>query len=150
MRVVLQKVKRATVFHNGTECTGIGMGYLLLVGIPSGCTYEMVDRSIPKILEHRLFGEWTEDIRDVGGEILVLSQFTLFDSFRKKRPSFHRAERHEAAREKFDYFCSTLESRYGGKVRRGPFGSHLEIELVNMGPCTMILEVEPESTDPNT
>lgn len=142
MKIVIQVVTSAKVLCGGAEHARIGQGYVLLVGISRGCTEGMVRDAAAKVLRHQLFGKWKKNVMEAGGEVLALSQFTLFDACRKRKPSFHQAEEAGAAREKFDLFCALLESLYSKeKVKRGVFQSYLEVELTNAGPLTVVMEI---------
>ena len=144
MRVVLQRVRRASVGVDGREVASIGRGYLLLVGIGADDAEGQTERMADKIVGLRLFaddaGKTNLALEDVGGEILVVSQFTLYADLRKgRRPSWTDAAAPEVAAERVEAFARALEDR-GVGVRRGVFGAHMEIELVNDGPFTLVLE----------
>ena len=144
MRVVLQRVRRASVGVDGREVASIGRGYLLLVGIGADDAEGQTERMADKIVGLRLFaddaGKTNLALEDVGGEILVVSQFTLYADLRKgRRPSWTDAAAPEVAAERVEAFARALEDR-GVRVRRGVFGAHMEIELLNDGPFTLVLE----------
>ena len=144
MRVVLQRVRRASVTVGGERIAAIERGYLLLVGIGAGDAAGEAERMAEKILDLRLFpddrGKTNLSLRDVGGQIMVVSQFTLYADTRKgRRPSWVDAAPPEMAAERVAAFADALEAR-GVTVRRGEFGAHMDVELSNDGPFTLVLE----------
>jgi len=144
MRIVLERVSEAWVRVEGKEVARIGPGYLLLVGISKHDEQEELAFWARKIPELRLFpdkqGKFDRSLRDVGGEILCVSQFTLFGDCRKgRRPSFSEAAPGPEAQQLFDRFVELLREQ-GIPVRTGVFGAHMEVGLVNDGPVTLILE----------
>ena len=146
MRVLLQRVSRATVSVDGEAISSIGIGYVLLVGVGRGDETSQVDRLADKIVGLRIFrdadGKTNVPIADVDGEALVVSQFTLYADTRKgRRPSFVYAADPGEAEVLVEAFARALETR-GLKVGRGVFGAEMEVELVNDGPFTMWLDGE--------
>ena len=146
MRVLLQRVSRATVAVDGDVMSSIGMGYVLLVGVGRGDDASQVDRLADKIVGLRIFrdadGKTNLSIADVNGEALVVPQFTLYADTRKgRRPSFVYAAEPTEAEDLVEAFAEALEAR-GLKVGRGVFGAEMEVELVNDGPFTMWLDAE--------
>ena len=146
MRVLVQRVSRASVSVDGEVSSSIGPGYLLLVGVGRGDEAAQVDRLADKVVGLRIFrdadGKTNLAIGDVDGEALVVSQFTLYADTRKgRRPSFVYAADPEEAAELVEAFAAALEAR-GLKVARGVFGAEMEVELVNDGPFTMWLDAE--------
>ena len=146
MRVLMQRVSRASVSVDGEVRSSIGLGYLLLVGVGRGDEAAQVDRLADKIVGLRIFrdadGKTNLAIGDVDGEALVVSQFTLYADTRKgRRPSFVYAADPIEAAELVEAFAAALETR-GLKVARGVFGAEMEVELVNDGPFTMWLDPE--------
>jgi len=144
MRVLMQRVSRASVSVDGEVRSSIGLGYLLLVGVGRGDEAAQVDRLADKIVGLRSFrdahGKTNLAIADVNGEALVVSQFTLYADTRKgRRPSFVYAADPEEAAELVEAFAAALEAR-GLNVARGVFGAEMEVELVNDGPFTMWLD----------
>ena len=144
MRIVLERVSEAWVRVEGKEVARIGPGYLLLVGISKHDEQEELAFWARKIPELRLFpdkqGKFDRSLRDVGGEILCVSQFTLFGDCRKgRRPSFGEAAPGPEAQQLFDRFVELLRGQ-GIPVKTGVFGAHMEVGLVNDGPVTLILE----------
>jgi D-aminoacyl-tRNA deacylase len=144
MRVLLQRVSRAEV-RVGERTTGrIGRGYLLLVGFAHGDTAEQLVWMADKITGLRIFPDAADkmnhSIVDVGGAVLVVSQFTLYgDAVKGRRPSFVQAARPEAALPLYEDFVSLLRER-AVTVETGEFGAMMEVELVNDGPVTLWLE----------
>jgi D-aminoacyl-tRNA deacylase len=146
MRILLQRVSRATVSVDGESISSIGIGYVLLVGVGRGDETSQGDRLADKIVGLRIFrdadGKTNLSIADVDGEALVVSQFTLYADTRKgRRPSFAYAADPREAEELVEAFAHALETR-GLKVGRGVFGAEMEVELVNDGPFTMWLDAE--------
>ena len=144
MRVVLQRVGRASVRVEDREVAAVGRGYLLLVGIGADDAEAEVERMADKVVGMRLFaddaGKTNLALEEVGGEILVVSQFTLYADLRKgRRPSWTGAAAPEVAAERVEAFVRALEDR-GVRVQRGVFGAHMEVELLNDGPFTLILD----------
>jgi len=144
VRVVLQRVRRATVTVAGELVASISRGYLLLVGIGSQDADDEVERMAEKIANLRLFpdheGKTNLALADLEGEILVVSQFTLYADVRKgRRPSWTAAAAPEVASKRVEAFARSLEGR-GFTVRRGVFGAHMDVELLNDGPFTLVLD----------
>jgi len=144
MRIVLERVSEAWVRVEGKEVARIGPGLLLLVGISRQDEQEELAFWARNIPELRLFpdeqGKFDRSLRDVGGEILCVSQFTLFGDCRKgRRPSFSEAAPGPEAQRLFDRFVELLRGQ-GIPVKTGVFGAHMEVGLVNDGPVTLILE----------
>lgn len=144
MKAVIQRVKRATVTA-GDRSAGIGPGLLVLAGLETGDGAEQCRWAAAKIATLRVFedpeGRMNLGLQEVGGEILAVSQFTLAGSLAKgRRPSFDRAMAPDLARPLFDQFVADLRSQ-GCLVRTGYFQEEMEVELVNDGPATFILEI---------
>ena len=145
MRVVLQRVSRAAVSVDGQVVSSIGRGLCLLVGVGPHDAEEEVAAAVDKIAGLRVFsdevGKMNLGIGDVGGEILVVSQFTLLGDVRKgRRPSFASAARPEHAGPLVESMVQRFEAA-GIVTRTGVFGAMMEVDLVNDGPVTLILEV---------
>jgi D-tyrosyl-tRNA(Tyr) deacylase len=145
VRIVLQRVKNASVTVEGERISEIGPGLLLLVGVAQGDGEAEAEWLAEKVAGLRIFndeeGKMNLSVRDVGGEILAVSQFTLLADTRKgKRPSFIRAAAPEEAERLFDYFCQTLRGSSVGSVKTGSFGAMMDVALTNDGPVTIILE----------
>ena len=146
MRVVLQRVSRAAVRVDGKTVGEIGRGFLVLVGFAPTDTEPSIDWMADKVLGLRLFGDAEGKMNlaldDVGGALLVVSQFTLYGDTRKgRRPSFVDAAPPAVAVPLYERFVALLRERGGGtKVETGEFGAMMEVELVNDGPVTLMLE----------
>ena len=143
MRIVIQRVNHASVKVDGETIGSIGKGYLLLLGVAEGDTKEMVDRYVKKLSTLRIFadeeGKTNLSITDVGGEVLVVSQFTLYaDCSHGNRPSFTNAARPDLAEPLYEFFCKELE-KYA-HTERGIFGADMKVSLLNDGPFTVIIE----------
>jgi D-aminoacyl-tRNA deacylase len=138
-------VKDASVTVGGERVSEIGAGLLLLVGVAVGDGEAEADWLAEKISGLRIFndgdGKMNLSVRDVEGEILAVSQFTLLADTRKgKRPSFVGAAPPQEAERLFDYFCERLREAGAGPVKTGVFGAMMDVTLVNDGPVTIILE----------
>jgi D-tyrosyl-tRNA(Tyr) deacylase len=145
LKIVLQRVKNASVSVTGEQISEIGSGLLLLVGIARGDGEAKVDWLAEKVTGLRVFadaeGRMNLDVRESGGEILAVSQFTLLANTRKgKRPSFVDAAPPEEAERLFDYFCRQLREAGVASVETGSFGAMMEVTLINDGPVTIVLE----------
>ncbi|HEY0671665.1 MAG TPA: D-aminoacyl-tRNA deacylase [Longimicrobiales bacterium] len=145
MRVVLQRVSRAEVRIGGRVAGRIARGFLLLVGFTAQDTEEQVQWMADKVISLRLFPDADDKmnlgLEDVQGGILVVSQFTLYGDTRKgRRPSFIDAARPELAIPLYERFVMLLRERASGPVETGEFGAMMDVELVNDGPVTLILE----------
>lgn len=144
MRVVLQRVSRARVTVAGRETGAVGPGLLLLVGFTAGDGEEALRWMAEKVVGLRIFadeeGRMNRSVEEVGGGLLVVSQFTLYGDARKgRRPSFVEAARPEVATPRYERFVEMLRAT-GLPVGTGEFGAMMEVELVNDGPVTLILE----------
>ena len=144
MRVVLQRVARASVELDGAPVSSIGAGLLLLVGAGRDDLEDEPRRLADKIATLRVFadddGRMNLALADIGGEVLVVSQFTLYGDVRRgRRPSWTGAAEPGIAAERVDAFARALEAR-GLVVRRGVFGAHMRVELLNDGPVTLVLD----------
>ncbi|WP_054285671.1 D-aminoacyl-tRNA deacylase [Gulbenkiania mobilis] len=145
MRVVLQRVRKASVSVHGAVTGEIGPGLLLLVGIEPEDSPADIDWLCRKISLLRVFnddaGVMNRSVMDAGGSVLAVSQFTLFASTRKgNRPSYSRAARPEISRPLFDHFVAALSATLGRPVPTGVFGADMQVALVNDGPVTLILD----------
>lgn len=142
---MLQRVKYASVSVTDEQISEIGTGLLLLVGIARGDGKAKVDWLAEKVTGLRVFadaeGRMNLDVRETGGEILAVSQFTLLADTRKgKRPSFVDAAPPEEAEMLFNYFCQQLREAGVDSVETGSFGAMMDVSLVNDGPVTILLE----------
>jgi D-aminoacyl-tRNA deacylase len=145
MKIVVQRVSRASVTVDGTVEGEIKKGLLLLAGIHQSDTKETVDWCCRKISRLRIFeddeGKMNRSVQDVNGAILVISQFTLYGDTRKgTRPSFIEAARPEEAEPLYDYMINKLKNLSGLQVESGVFGAMMDVELINDGPVTIIVE----------
>ena len=144
MRLVVQRVSRAKVSVGGAVSGEIGRGFLVLVGVESGDTDEDMRYGIEKLTGLRVFeddaGKMNRSVADVGGSILLVSQFTLLgDARHGRRPSFSNAARPETAAPMIDRMASAILAR-GIPVAQGVFGADMQVELVNDGPVTILLD----------
>lgn len=145
MRVVIQRVSFANVNVESKLISEIGNGMLLLLGIETEDNYEDVDWIVNKISSMRIFnddlGKMNLSVKDVGGEMLVISQFTLHASTKKgNRPSFLNAARPEQAVPLYENFIQLLSSISGTSVKSGIFGADMKVNLINDGPVTIIID----------
>lgn len=144
MRVLLQRVSRASVTVGADLVSEIGPGFLLLVGVGKDDAFGAYDRLAEKIFHLRVFedeaGRMNRSLSEAGGEILVVPQFTLYGDVRKgRRPSWDGAAPPEVAADRVEAFAKALESR-GASVHRGAFREHMRVELVNDGPVTLWID----------
>lgn len=144
MKIVIQRVTDASVTVKGQEISRIGRGYLVLIGIKDSDTKENADYLVKKLINLRIFEDENDklnlSIKDINGELLLVSQFTLYgDCFRGNRPSFIEAARPEYAKELYDYFVQECKNNIQ-IVKEGIFGSNMKINLTNDGPVTIIIE----------
>jgi D-tyrosyl-tRNA(Tyr) deacylase len=144
LRVLLQRVARASVTVRGERVSEIGPGLLLLVGVGKDDGFGEYDRLAQKVFNLRVFededGRMNRSLSDVGGEILVVPQFTLYGDVRKgRRPSWDAAAPPEVAEDRVEAFARALEA-LGASVQRGAFREHMEVELVNDGPVTIWID----------
>ena len=144
MRTVLQRVSRASVTIDGRETGAIGLGVCLLVGFTQSDTADQVTWMADKVAGLRIFadadGKMNLSLGEVGGAVLVVSQFTLYgDASKGRRPSFVDAARPETAIPLYERFLTELRAR-GLDVKTGEFGAMMQVELVNDGPVTLVLE----------
>lgn len=147
MRVVIQRVSHASVTIEGRCKSAIGQGFLVLVGIEEADGTEDIEWLCKKIVNLRVFddeaGVMNKSILDTGGEILVISQFTLHALTKKgNRPSYIRAARPETAIPLYEQFCRTLERELGREIGTGTFGADMKVELLNDGPVTICMDTK--------
>jgi D-tyrosyl-tRNA(Tyr) deacylase len=146
MRIVLQRVSSASVRIGGQVRGEIGHGLLLLLGVAPSDTRDDAEWLASKVARLRIFGDeaglMNRSVNDVGGGVLVVSQFTLFASTRKgTRPSFNDAAPPPVAIPLYEYFLLCMERELGGRpVARGEFGAMMEVSLVNDGPVTLLID----------
>ncbi|RLE01136.1 MAG: D-tyrosyl-tRNA(Tyr) deacylase [Candidatus Aminicenantes bacterium] len=148
MKIVLQRVKKAAVKVNQKVIAQIGPGVCLLLGVEKGDSETVISYLARKVAELRIFpdqqGKMNLSLLDLNREVLVVSQFTLAASIKKgRRPSFDRAEKPERARQIYEKFIENLRA-WGLKVQTGQFQALMEVDLINDGPVTFILEKKAE------
>lgn len=144
MRCVIQVVNHASVTVDGEQIGHIGRGFLILLGVAETDTEELADRMVKKICGLRIFpdenGKTNCSLADVGGELLVVSQFTLYANCKKgNRPSFIEAGSPEKANALYEYFMTECR-KYVPTVEHGRFGADMKVELLNDGPFTLMLD----------
>ncbi len=145
MKIVIQRVSRASVTIDGKVKSSIGRGFLILLGIASDDTVEDVEWLVKKTAALRVFddekGVMNLPITAIDGEILVISQFTLMASYKKgNRPSWIHAAPHSIAIPLYELFCSRLGDAIGRPVGTGEFGADMKVELLNDGPVTICMD----------
>ena len=145
MRIVIQRVREASVKINDKIVGEIQQGLLVLLGIEHVDSELDADYLIQKLIHLRIFGDdegkMNLSVSDISGSLLIVSQFTLFaDTKKGNRPSFIRSARPEQARPLYDYFLSQLKKEFSGKIEKGVFGGDMQVELINDGPVTIILD----------
>ena len=144
MRLVIQRVSQASVSVDGDEISAIGNGLLILLGIRDGDNEETAQKLADKTAELRIFtdegGRFNRSLLDVGGEALVVSQFTLYgDTRRGRRPSFNDAAKPSVAEPLVSAYVWALAA-HGIRVGKGRFGAHMQVSLLNDGPVTIIID----------
>ncbi|MFW6309918.1 MAG: D-aminoacyl-tRNA deacylase [Prolixibacteraceae bacterium] len=145
MRVVLQKVSKAKVTVEGVIISSIGSGLLVLLGIEDADADEDIDWLVKKITQLRIFndenGVMNRSVKDVEGDVIVVSQFTLHANTKKgNRPSYIRASKPDFAVPMYEKFIRKTEAVLGKKIGTGKFGAMMDVELVNDGPVTIIID----------
>ncbi len=145
MRAVIQRVSNASVLADGILTGKIGRGFLLLLGIEHEDSVTDADWLADKISQLRIFQDHEDkmnlSLQEIGGDVLVISQFTLHASTKKgNRPSFIRAARPEQAIPLYEYFISGMEKRLGRQVATGIFGADMKVSLINDGPVTIWMD----------
>ena len=146
MKLVMQRVKKASVEIENEEFSSIGQGLMVLVGLTHTDTKEVVSQLAKKLFALRLFADGfkpiNSNIADVDGEFLLVSQFTLYANMNKgNRPSFADAMAAEQAEELFDFFVQEVKNLHP-KVKTGQFGADMQVSLINDGPTTIVMELE--------
>ena len=147
MRTVIQRVSHASVTIEGNVKSQIGQGFLILLGICEEDSMEDIEWLVKKIANLRVFdddnGVMNRSILDVQGEALVVSQFTLYASYKKgNRPSWFRAGSHEHSIPLYEAFCNGLSTALGKPVGTGEFGADMKVELLNDGPVTICMDTK--------
>ncbi len=145
MKLVIQKVKKAKVEVENKVVGKIEKGYMVLLGVKKGDTEKEADYLAKKLCNLRIFedenGKMNLSIKDVNGELLIISQFTLYGNTKDgNRPSFIEAEEPERANELYKYFLVKCKENGIEKVEQGMFGNHMEVSLINDGPTTIVME----------
>lgn len=145
MRVVIQRVEKASVSINNTIRSQIGKGLLVLIGIEDIDTTEDIEWLCSKITNLRVFndenGIMNLSVKDINAEILAVSQFTLYASTKKgNRPSYIRASKPDIATPLYEKFCDTLDKNIKNKLKTGKFGADMQISLINDGPVTIMID----------
>lgn len=144
MKLVIQRVKEASVSVDNTIIGSINKGFMVLLGVNDTDTIEIADKMVQKLLNLRIFedenGKTNLDIKTVFGDLLIISQFTLYADCRKgNRPSFVKAGNPEMANKLYEYVISKCKEQISN-VEHGEFGAHMEVSLVNDGPFTIVLD----------
>ena len=147
MRAVIQRVSHASVTIEGLVKSSIGDGLLVLLACENADNDEDIQWLSKKIVSLRIFddenGVMNRSVMDINGEILVISQFTLWASYKKgNRPSYLRAGSHEITVPLYEKFCSALSQCLGKKVGTGEFGAYMQVELLNDGPVTICMDTK--------
>lgn len=145
MKAVIQRVSRAAVSVNGKTVGSVGAGYMILLGVVSGDTKEDAEILARKTTALRVFTDendkMNKSVLDIDGEILVVSQFTLCADLRKgNRPSFTQSASPDIANELYEYFCGQLIQNGVRKVETGVFGEHMQVDISNNGPVTILYD----------
>ena len=147
MRAVIQRVAHASVTIEGVVKSEIGQGFLILLGVCDEDSMEDVDWLVKKVANLRVFddeqGVMNLSIQDIGGNALVVSQFTLYASYKKgNRPSWFKAGSHEHSIPLYEAFCRQLSEAIGKAVGTGEFGADMKVELLNDGPVTICMDTK--------
>ncbi|WP_313807849.1 D-aminoacyl-tRNA deacylase [Flavobacterium sp.] len=147
MRAVIQRVSEASVTIEGRKMASIGKGLLVLIGIEDASSQEDITWLTSKIVNLRIFGDENDvmnlSVKEVAGDIIVVSQFTLHASTRKgNRPSYIKASKPDHAVPMYESFVKQLESELGKKVQTGEFGADMKVALLNDGPVTIIMDTK--------
>lgn len=147
MRTVIQRVSHASVTINGALKSQIQTGILVLIGCENSDTEEDINWLCRKITNIRIFddenGIMNKSVKDIDGDILVVSQFTLWASYKKgNRPSYLRAGSHEITIPLYELFCQKLSEELGKEIKTGEFGADMKIELLNDGPVTICMDTK--------
>jgi D-tyrosyl-tRNA(Tyr) deacylase len=145
MKVVLQRVSEASVRINNEVYNSIKTGLVVLLGITEDDNQNDIDWLVKKIINLRIFEDENRimnlSLKDINGDVLLISQFTLFASTKKgNRPSYIKASKPEVAIPLYEKFITDLETFYGNKIATGKFGADMKVSLVNNGPVTIIID----------
>mmetsp|Transcript_32863 Transcript_32863/g.72590 ORF Transcript_32863/g.72590 Transcript_32863/m.72590 type:complete len:151 (-) Transcript_32863:268-720(-) len=150
MRAVVQRVKSASVEVNGTIVSSIGRGLVCLIGVKDTDEQKDADYICKKILKARAFSStesrgWDQDVVSINGEVLLVSQFTLYGRFKKPRPDFSKAMPPQQAKEFYQQFVEKVRTEYvPEQVKDGIFGAMMDVQLINDGPVTFIFDSETD------
>ncbi len=149
MKALLQRVLEAQVSSEGFDTVSIGHGLLIFLGVAESDTEEIADKMAAKVLNLRMFdgseSKFDKSLLDIDGEILVVSQFTLFaETQRGRRPKFFKAARPDKAKRFYDYFCEKLLDGGAKVVKKGPFGARMIVDAKNLGPFSVPIEIEAD------
>ncbi len=149
MRIVIQRVKRASITVEGVYRDTINRGFVIFVGFGKIDCESLIDIAVRKILKLRIFSDEREKLNlsltDINGELIIVSQFTLYANTEGgNRPDFLEAMKPEEAEKLFNKFIATCNNLYSGKIISGDFGKHMVVEIHNDGPVTIILNYENE------
>ena len=144
MRAVIQRVNNAVLSVNGEKISSIGEGFLVLVGYTADDDKKKIDSVVDRIVGMRIFrdenGKLNKTLKDIGGEVMCVSNFTLYgNAATGRRPDFSKSAHYEVAKPMYDYTLEKFREMLG-KVESGVFGEHMHIEMSNDGPVTMIIE----------
>ena len=144
MRAVIQRVNNATLTVNGEKISSIGEGFLVLVGYTDGDDEKKIDYVVDRIVGMRIFrdenGKLNKTLKDIGGEVMCVSNFTLYgNAATGRRPDFSKSAHFAVAKPMYDYTLKQFEKLLG-KVASGVFGEHMHIDMSNDGPVTMVIE----------
>ena len=147
MRVVIQRVKEASVSVQGVKISEIQKGLLILVGVETQDTQQDIDWLVAKVAKLRIFadslGAMTVSLQDIGADVIVVSQFTLHASTKKgNRPSFIKAAKPEVAIPLYQEFVDSLEKQLDKKIQTGQFGAMMDVALINDGPVTITIDTK--------
>ena len=147
MKFVIQRVLNSSVKVDGETIGSIGKGFMVLIGVADTDTKDIADKLVDKMIKLRIFedseGKTDLSLSDVAGELLLVSQFTLYADCKKgNRPSFIKAGKPDFANEMYEYIISKCKTYEGLKVEKGKFGADMKVELVNDGPFTIVLDSE--------
>lgn len=145
MKFVIQRVLNSSVKVDGETIGSIGKGFMILIGVADSDTKEIADKMVDKMIKLRIFedsdGKTNLSLSDVNGELLLISQFTLYADCKKgNRPSFIKAGKPDFASDMYEYIISKCKTYEGLKVERGKFGADMKVELINDGPFTIVLD----------
>lgn len=145
MRIVVQRVSEASVMIRGAVKASIGSGLLVLLGVEADDGQQDIDWLVKKVANLRVFnddnGVMNRSVLDVGGDVIVVSQFTLMASYKKgNRPSYIRAAGHEIAVPLYENFCAVMSKELGKAVGTGEFGADMQVALINDGPVTICMD----------